>query len=290
MTTIAGPAVIPSAAELEKSARSSTRTAFKALFVRDLVVLRKSLKEFLPRTLLQPFLLVFVFTYVFPKIGQSVGGSGAGAAEFSTRLVAGVIGLAIIFQGIQSVALPMVQEFGYTREIEDRVLAPMPVSLVSIQKIISGALQGLLAALIVFPIAAVVHSKSIDIHLQVHWLQLLVMIPLACIMCSSLGMTFGTRFDPRTVPMLFGVIVIPMTFLGGTYYAWTALEPVKLGGFSWLQVLVLINPLIYVTEGFRAALTPAHHMHLYVIYPVLLGFTSLFLWQGLKGFRKRVLS
>ena len=103
-------------------------------------------------------------------------------------------------------------------------------------------------------------------------------------------MTFGTRFDPRTVPMLFGVIVIPMTFLGGTYYAWTALSAVKLGAFSWLQTLVLVNPLIYVTEGFRAALTPAHHMHLYVIYPVLLSFTTVFLWQGLKGFRKRVLS
>ena len=89
-------------------------------------MLRKSLKEFLPRTLLQPFLLVFVFTYVFPKIGQGVGGSGA-AALFSTMLVAGVVGLSIMFQGIQSVALPMVQEFGYTREIEDRVLAPMPV-------------------------------------------------------------------------------------------------------------------------------------------------------------------
>src|SRR5207302_6365231 len=146
----------------------------------------------------------------------------------------------------------------YTREIEDRVLAPLPVSFVAVEKIASGALQGLLAALIVFPIAAVVHAKDININLQVHWLQLLIMIPLACIMCSSLGMTFGTRFDPRTVPMLFGVIVIPMTFLGGTYYAWTALSPVKIAGLSWLQVLVLINPLIYITEGFRAALTHSH--------------------------------
>ena len=279
-------------AELGRSTFQASKSAFVGLLLRDLTVLRKNLKEFLPRTILQPFLLVFVFLYVFPTIGQGIG-SGRGAAgesAFATVLVAGVVGLSIMFQGIQAVALPMVQEFGYTREIEDRVLAPLPVSLVAIQKIVSGALQGLLAALIVFPIAAVVHAQSISIHLQVHWLQLLVMIPLACIMCSSLGMTFGTRFDPRTVPMLFGVIVIPMTFLGGTYYAWTALAPVKVAGFSWLQVLVLANPLIYVTEGFRAALTGAHHMHLYVIYPVLLGFCALFLWQGIKGFRRRVLS
>jgi ABC-2 type transport system permease protein len=65
---------------------------------------------------------------------------------------------------------------------------------------------------------------------------------------------------------------------------------VKVAGWSWLQTLVLVNPLIYVTEGFRAALTRSHHMHLYVIYPVLVGFCALFLWQGIKGFRKRVLS
>ena len=103
------------------STRTASRRVFSALLLRDLVVLRKQLGQFLPRTLLQPFLLVFVFTYVFPKIGQGVGGSGAGEAQFSTMLVAGVVGLAIMFQGIQAVALPMVQEFGYTREIEDRV-------------------------------------------------------------------------------------------------------------------------------------------------------------------------
>jgi ABC-2 type transport system permease protein len=299
-TTTAPPAAAGAApalprykgAELGRSTYQSSRSAFAGLLLRDLTVLKKNLKEFLPRTILQPFLLVFVFLYVFPTIGQGIGAGGGAAGEsaFATVLVAGVVGLSIMFQGIQAVALPMVQEFGYTREIEDRVLAPLPVSLVSIEKITSGALQGLLAALIVFPIAAVVHNKNIHIHLQVHWLQLLIMIPLACIMCSSLGMTFGTRFDPRTVPMLFGVIVIPMTFLGGTYYAWTALSPVKIAGWSWLQTLVLINPLIYVTEGFRAALTPSNHMHLYVVYPVLVGFCALFLWQGIKGFRKRVLS
>ncbi len=51
-------------------------------------------------------------------------------------------------------ALPLVQEFGFTREIEDRVLAPLPVEMVAVEKIVAGALQCLLAALIVFPIAA----------------------------------------------------------------------------------------------------------------------------------------
>ena len=90
MTVTATPA--PTREELRAdalAARRPRRVAFRALLLRDLVVLRKNIKEFLPRTLLQPLLLVFVFAYVFPKIGQSVGGSGAGASEFSTALVAG---------------------------------------------------------------------------------------------------------------------------------------------------------------------------------------------------------
>ena len=204
-------------------------------------------------------------------------------------LLSGVIGLSIMFQGIQAVALPMVQEFGFTKEIEDRVLAPLPVWLVAVGKVVAGAIQGLIAAIIVFPIAAVVHVSTIQINLAVDWPVLLTILPLACVMCAALGLTFGTRFNPRQVPILFGVIILPMTFLGGTYYAWTALAPVKVFGWSWLQTLVLLNPLIYITEGFRAALTQTSHMPLYVVYPVMTGFCVLFLWAGIRGFNRRVI-
>lgn len=265
------------------STRSASMLAFRALMLRDLFVLRKQLGQFLPRTLLQPFLLVFVFTYVFPKIGQGVGGSGAGEAQFSTLLIAGVIGLAIIFQGIQAVALPMVQEFGYTREIEDRVLAPLPVELVAMQKVATGAINGLFSALLVFPIAAIVPATPVD--LQIDWPVLLTLTPLACYMCGALGLTFGTFFEPRTVPLLFGIVVLPLTFLGAIYYPWQSLEAIR-----WLQIGVLVNPLVYMCEGFRAALTPVDHMSLWAIYPVLIGFSVLFTWLGIRGFKRRVLS
>ena len=261
---------------------AATRVAFRSLILRDLVVLRKTLKEFIPRTILQPLLLVFVFTYVFPKIGQGVGGSDA-APEFSTLLVAGVVGIAILMQGIQSVSLPMVQEFGYTREIEDRVLAPMPVWLVAIQKAIWGALSGLFSALLVFPIAAIVPATPVS--LDINWWVLLTLAPLACYMCGALGLTFGTRFDPRTVPLLFGIIVIPLTFLGCVYYSWSSLEAIR-----WLQILVLVNPLVYMCEGFRAALTTSSHMSLWAVYGALIGFSALFTWLGITGFKRRVLS
>lgn len=275
-----------------RSAAAASRTALAALVRRDLAVLRKHLGEFVVRTLVQPFLLVFTFLYVFPTIGQGVGGGGgrAGESDFATVLVPGVVGIAIMFQGIQAVAMVMSQEFGFTREIEDRVQAPCPIWLVAVAKVLSGAVQGLLAALIVFPIAWVVHAKDVEIHLTVHWWIAITLIPLFCVTMSSLGLVLGTKFEPRNIGLMFGFVVLPVTFLGGTYYMWTALESVKVGGFPWLQTLVLLNPLIYVNEGMRAAFTHAPHMHLYVIYPVTLAFCALFLYAGLRGFRNRVLS
>ena len=275
-----------------RSAAHASRQAFVALLQRDLTVLRKNLGEVFGRTVMQPFLLVFVFLYVFPQIGQGVGSAGgrAGESAFASVLVAGVVGISIMFQGIMSVALPMATEFGYTKEIEDRVLAPMPVWLVAVGKVAAGAIQGVLAAAVVFPIAAVIHAKGIHARLSVDWPVLVTLVPLACVMCASLGLLLGTRVEPRYVGAMFGFIVLPMTFLGGTYYTWNSLENIHAAGIPWLQILVLVNPLLYVTEGFRAALTTSSHMPLYTIYPVLVVATALLLWRGIIAFRGRVLA
>jgi len=275
-----------------RSAAAASRTALGALILRDLMVLKKHFGEFVARTLVQPFLLVFVFLYVFPTIGQGIGGGGGARSEsaFATVLVPGVVGIAIMFQGIQAVALQLASEFGYTREIEDRVQAPCPIWLVAMAKVFSGAVQGMISALLVFPIAAVVHAKGVHADLSYHWWILLTLIPLACVAMTSLGLLLGTTFEARNIGLMFGFVVLPLTFLGGTYYEWTRLAPVKVGGFPWLQTLVLVNPLIYINEGMRAALTDAPHMHLYVVYPVLIGFLVLFLGLGLRNFARRVLS
>jgi ABC-2 type transport system permease protein len=263
--------------------RQASLTAFGALVLRDLVVLKKGLAAFIIRTIMQPLLFVFVFTYVFPKIGQGIGGS-SGAARFSSLLVPGVVAIACIFQGIQAVALPLVQEFSYTREIEDRVMAPLPVWAVALEKITAGALQGVVAGVIVFPLALVIPTTTV--HLSVQWPELITFLPLSAILGASLGLAIGTRVKPQQVPLLFSIIVLPITFLGATYYPWATLTPI-----AWLKVVVLVNPLVYMSEAFRTALTPQiPHMPTAVIYLALIGFAAALGWLGIDGFKRRVLA
>ena len=263
------------------TSRASSRHAFSALLWRDLTVLGKDKWMFIGRTIMQPLLLIFVFTYVFPKIGEGIGSQ---PSAFATLLVGGTIASAMIFQGVQAVALPLVQDFGYTREIEDRVLAPMPVWAVAAEKVAGGAVQALLASLVVFPLALFIPANNV--HLSVHWFYLVTLLPLASVMSASFGLTIGTRVEPRQVPLIFSLLVIPMTFLGAVYYPWRTLTPLP-----WLKVGVLVNPLIYMSEGMRVALTNGvPHMPIIAIYLTLIGFTALFLKLGIDGFKQRVLS
>ena len=144
------------------AARAASRTAFRALLLRDLTVLRKNLKEFLPRTLLQPFLLVFVFTYVFPKIGQGVGGAAAAgrggvrhdrsSPAWSASRSCSRASSRSPCRWCRSSATRRRSRTACSRRCRCRWSAS--------SKVTSGAIQGLIAALIVFPIAAVVPADA----------------------------------------------------------------------------------------------------------------------------------
>ena len=281
MTEIAADAMVATDARPKSQA---SRDAFVALLLRDVTVLRKEMGMFLGRTIMQPLLLIFVFTYVFPKIGQGIGGSGRAAEGFSTLLVGGVIASAMIFQGIQAVALPLVQDFGYTREIEDRVLAPLSVSALAFEKVVAGAVQAVIAGLVVFPLAFFIPATTV--HLDIRPIYLVTLFPLGALMSAALGLTVGTRVEPRQVPLVFSLLVIPMTFLGCVYYPWATLQNI-----AWLKWAIVINPLVYLSEGLRLAMAKGvPHMPVLAIYAAIIGFTALLLKWGIEGFRRRVLT
>lgn len=226
---------------------------------------------------MQPFLFVFVFTYVQPKIGL-------GARGFGDVLVPGLLASTVIFQGIQAVAIPLVQEFSQTKEIEDRVMAPLPVWGVAAEKITFAFLQAMLAALVVFPLVYTVPVQTPQLHVQP--VVLATIVPLGALLSASLGLLIGTTAGPRQITLVFALIVIPLTFLGAVYYPWSALSAIR-----WLQIVTLVNPLVYLSEGLRGGLTPQYgHMHYLAVYGGLIAGCAGCTYFGVRGFLRRVLS
>src|SRR5271156_487558 len=271
----------------ESSRMMQYARAFGGLFVRDLHVLRREFLPFVIRVCMNPLLFLFVFTYVIPHMdaGAAMNPTGAMAGgAFSTVLLPGLMAVAIMFSGIAAVALPLAQEFGITREIDDRVMCPLPVPAVAFEKICFSAVQSVIAACVVFPLAYYVPATRPAAHVS-SWFFLIVVVTLASLTAGALGLTIGTSVKPQQIGLIFGVVVIPITFLGCVYYPWAALTHIR-----WLQVGVLINPIVYMSEGLRAALTPSlPHMNPILILSMLCASLCLLTWMGIKGFLRRVI-
>ncbi|MBV9384252.1 MAG: ABC transporter permease [Streptosporangiaceae bacterium] len=271
---------------------------FAAMMAREFRVLRRNAVATFTRAVMQPLLFVFVFAYVFPKIGGGfmLGGAAGGAARagaaasgvnFATILVPGLMASMLLMQGIMAVTFPLVMEFSWQRTIEDRALAPVPIRVLAVQKISAGAVQSFIGALIVFPIVLLVHAsgQAPSVHVT-NWALFALILVAASMLTAALGLLLGTIMDPRKMQMLFAVILLPATMLGCVYYPWSALHSIR-----WLQILVLVNPMVYMSEGLRAVLTPElGHMPLWAVLLVLIGGSVVFGYLGARTFRNRVLN
>ncbi|MBP2366034.1 ABC transporter permease [Pseudonocardia parietis] len=249
--------------------------AFLAVLRRDVYVTGRELPSFLAQTLVQPFFFLLVFVVV-------LGRGGFVAEGYGEIMLPGLIALNAMFGALQSVTLPLVFELSWTREIDDRLLAPMPVWAVAVEKVVFASLRGLLASLLMVPIGLLM--------IDVSWppeglLPALAMVVLGSLLGAAMGLTIGTAVPPRRINVIFAVIFTPLLFTGSVQYPWLTLEDLR-----WFQVLSALNPLTYVSEGLRAALVPqVPHMPLWlcVVVPVLA--VVLFMLLGIRGFLRRAL-
>ena len=259
--------------------------AFFGLFLRDLRVLTREILPFLLRVGMQPLLFLFVFTYILPRMGGANPMAAGSGPSFGTIILPGLMAVAIMFSGIAAVALPLSSEFGITREIDDRVMCPLPLWAVALEKVCFSAMQSIVAALLVIPMAYYIPAVPVkaDVH---NVFALALVLILSSLLAGSLGLVIGSTVNPKQIGLVFSIIVVPITFLGCVYYPWAYLQKIH-----WLQIAVLFNPIVYMSEGLRAAVTPSiMHMPWWACLTALCFFTAVLGWLGLRGFLRRVLS
>jgi ABC-2 type transport system permease protein len=254
------------------------RKTFFALLARDARVARRNFLQLLVQTLLQPMLLVFVF-------GRVLTTSGFLPISYKSLLLPGIIALSMLLAGIQAVAMPLISEFQFTREIEDRLLAPIRTEWVAVEKLVAGMIQASLAGLVVLPAAWLILGSGVDLDLH-HPVRFLAVVLLVALLSSAIGLTLGCSIGASQIGLMFTLVLAPLIFFGCTYYPWSALET-----FPVLQKIVLINPVVYASEGLRGTLVPSFpHLPLGVIIGALALFDAVFLFAGIMRFQKKAVS
>ena len=250
---------------------------FGAMLARDAHVARRNAIQLLLQTFLQPLLFVFIF-------GKVMVGSGYMPASYKSLLLPGIIAISMVFTGIWAVAMPLIAEFQWTREIEDRLLAPIDMTWIAIEKVIAGMIQALIAGLIVIPLAWLV-LRPLDISVGSP-LSFILIVVLVATFSACGGLALGCSINQQHIGLMFGMVITPMIFFGCTYYPWNALAK-----FPILQKAVLINPLVYASEGLRAMLVPNFpHLSIVAVFVALLFFDVLLLVVGLRQFEKKAIS
>jgi len=252
--------------------------AFGAMLARDAHVARRNIIQITFQTFLQPLLFVFIF-------GRVMVGSGYMPAIYKSILLPGIIAISMVFTGIWAVCMPLIAEFQWTREIEDRLLAPIDISWIAIEKVVAGMIQAIVAGLVVLPLAWLVLGRGLDISIHAP-LKFVAMILLVALFAASGGLALGCSMNQQHIGLMFSMVITPMIFFGCTYFPWSALQ-----NFPILQKTVLINPLVYASEGLRAALVPqVPHLSTTAILIVLSFFDLLLLVVGLRQFEKKAVS
>jgi ABC-2 type transport system permease protein len=253
-------------------------TAFLALLARDGHVARRNVVPLVFQTFLQPLLFVFIF-------GRVMVGSGYLPPAYKSLLLPGIMAISMVFTGIWAVAMPLIAEFQFTREIEDRLLAPIDISWVAIEKVLAGLIQAIVAGLIVIPLGWIILRPGLELSVNSPLLFMVIVLLVAGFSAAG-GLALGCTVDQQHIGLMFSMVLTPMIFFGCTYYPWSALSK-----FPILQKIVLVNPLAYASEGLRATLVPQFpHLPTVFILAALVVFDCLLLVAGLRQFQKKAVS
>jgi len=251
---------------------------FLALLARDAHVARRNFVPLLLQTFLQPMMFVFIF-------GRVMVSSGYMPTIYKSLLLPGIMAISMIFTGVWAVAMPLIGEFQFTHEIEDRLLAPIEISWLAIEKVFFGAAQAVVAGLAVIPAAWLLLRPGVELNLSspATFAGITVLVAL---LSACGGLALGCSIDQTKIGLMFSLVLTPMIFFGCTYYPWSALA-----NFPVLQKIVLVNPLVYASEGLRGTLVPQFpHLPITAVLLGLLIFDVLFLLVGLRQFRKKAVA
>ena len=242
--------------------------AFWTMVKRDLVIQLRDKWEFVFRVAMLPFILILTYGYMLPKIGLL-------PETFPTQMFSGMIGMSMLITGIHGTAVPFTMDFNNLREIEDRLLAPVPVGVIAISKMAVGMIESFIGGLLVLPISLILMGSSLDICITAEKIGMLIpVLALISVASASLGLLVGTVIKPMQIAAMFPGFLMPVVFLGAIFFSWS-----DLGAVPLIQKLVLVNPLIYVNEALRAILTPEiRHM------PFFFSIAGIIVSIGIMGY------
>ena len=194
------------------------------------------------RTLLQSLVTPVITTSLyFVVFGSAIGGRMAeiDGVPYAAYIVPGLVMLSLLTESIfnASVGIYMPKFTGTVYEILSAPISPFEIILGYVG---AAATKSLILGLVILATARLFVPFEI-----LHPLAMIGFLVLTAVAFCLLGFAIGVWADGfekmQIIPMM---IVMPLTFLGGSFYS------IKMLPAFWQQVS-LFNPVVYLVNGFR---------------------------------------
>jgi len=212
--------------------------AVRAIYVYEMRRTRRTLMQ----SIISPVISTCLYFVVF---GAAIGSriTEVGGVSYGAFIVPGLIMLSILTQAVSNAAFAIYfQKFlGTVYEILSAPVSPLEVVIGYVG---AAATKSIALGLIILATAFLIVPISIA-----HPAVMVLFLVLTSVTFAMLGFIIGIwarNFEQlQVVPLL---IITPLAFLGGTFYAIDMLPPL------W-QTVSLFNPVVYLISGFRWSFT-----------------------------------
>lgn len=260
---------------LRSNAIDYTTTIYH-LICRDLRVFKGEFWGKLIDTSLLLFTTIVIFGYFLPSYGLT--------SNYGPFLLVSLIAGFGFFEMMGRVSI-MIADLEGDRTILYTLTLPIPSWAVFVYLAVSWAILSSLVSLLMFPIGKLLLFKEFTlIHMNLLQFPLIFMMSNLFFGFFALWLSAILK-NMNSLSHLFVRIINPMYSFGGWWYSYYTIAKLS----PELGYIHLINPLLYVTEGMRAAvLGQDGYLPFWMSLAMLTGFTLLFAWDGIRRLQRRL--
>lgn len=220
--------------------------------------------------------MVAVTAYLMPAFGLS--------PHYTGFLVASLVASAGLFE-LYTSATNLVSDF-YGDNITSYYLTlPMPSWLAFLEKIIYYTINCSVIGIVVLPLSKLLAWNSFSFE-QTSFPKFFLIFILSNLFYGAFTIWIASKVPGlEMIGSVWMRFVYPLWFLGGFQYSWNVLYEYN----APLAYLSLLNPIVYVMEGSRAAiLGQAGSINFWICVLMLLLLTLLFGWHGMKLLKQKL--
>ncbi len=210
----------------------------------DLRYMRHNLFNVVVMSIMSPILYLIAFGFGLRSGTTDIG------VSYVAFVIPGIVALSSMNSSFSSTATRMNVQRLYYRSFDEMMMCPLSLHAIVWGKSMLGIIRGLIGCFILYGIGLCLGAAGIGGTELVLSPMVIVCIVIAAVSFSFLGMTAALLAKSHSSMSTFStLIILPMTFLCGTFFSVSALHPV-------FQGILYCLPLTYASETIRAAALP----------------------------------